>query len=405
MSRPEKAIEPSMEEILASIRKIIAEEPIGSRSGAPLDPAALGVKERLADALYARAGAAKEQARQSGLDEQFSELADEQSHRGGAAVQEARREGSTSPGPESELRQRSSWLFSRSRIAAASTSPSGEAPSSGAAATEPFDVLQPGGRAQSGATNAVGQGPRAVQSVHGPESPARPRRTPGSADLGSVVPGRTEAPHPSDYANGSAAGTGEPEPAPERKRPTQGDRGVGTLTTPAARVTSSTDVGGRTARETDRAAAEVSTPAASSQTEPPAATCTPEAALAAKGDPHATISTEAEVKPQVPVGACGPVAAAGSALDVLAHGLAVQSDLSRVRVLNQPVPLPPEGAAITTSSGARTLEDAVADLLRPMLRQWLDSNMPGIIEKALRSELSAGGRPGAKSDQRGVLGP
>ena len=33
MSRPDKAVEPSMEEILASIRKIISEEPIGSRPG------------------------------------------------------------------------------------------------------------------------------------------------------------------------------------------------------------------------------------------------------------------------------------------------------------------------------------------------------------------------------------
>lgn len=34
-----------------------------------------------------------------------------------------------------------------------------------------------------------------------------------------------------------------------------------------------------------------------------------------------------------------------------------------------------------------TLEDTVAHLLRPMLRQWLDTNMPRIVEKALRSEL------------------
>jgi cell pole-organizing protein PopZ len=36
----------------------------------------------------------------------------------------------------------------------------------------------------------------------------------------------------------------------------------------------------------------------------------------------------------------------------------------------------------------RTLEDTVVDLLRPMLKQWLDSNMPRIVEKALRVELA-----------------
>jgi uncharacterized protein len=40
------------------------------------------------------------------------------------------------------------------------------------------------------------------------------------------------------------------------------------------------------------------------------------------------------------------------------------------------------------TSQPRTLEDAVADLLRPMLKQWLDTNMPRIVEKALRVELA-----------------
>jgi cell pole-organizing protein PopZ len=40
------------------------------------------------------------------------------------------------------------------------------------------------------------------------------------------------------------------------------------------------------------------------------------------------------------------------------------------------------------TSQARTLEDTVVDLLRPMLKQWLDTNMPRIVEKALRVELA-----------------
>jgi cell pole-organizing protein PopZ len=46
----------------------------------------------------------------------------------------------------------------------------------------------------------------------------------------------------------------------------------------------------------------------------------------------------------------------------------------------------------------RTLEDTVAELLRPMLRDWLDANMPRIVEKALKVELGASKdrKPGAK---------
>jgi cell pole-organizing protein PopZ len=36
--------------------------------------------------------------------------------------------------------------------------------------------------------------------------------------------------------------------------------------------------------------------------------------------------------------------------------------------------------------GARTLEDTVAELLRPMLKEWLDENMPRIVQKALQKE-------------------
>ena len=36
----------------------------------------------------------------------------------------------------------------------------------------------------------------------------------------------------------------------------------------------------------------------------------------------------------------------------------------------------------------RTMEDTVADLLRPMLKSWLAENMPKIVERALRREMS-----------------
>lgn len=46
----------------------------------------------------------------------------------------------------------------------------------------------------------------------------------------------------------------------------------------------------------------------------------------------------------------------------------------------------PSGAVV----GVRTVEDIVAELLRPMLREWLAENMPRMVEKALRIELAEG---------------
>jgi cell pole-organizing protein PopZ len=51
--------------------------------------------------------------------------------------------------------------------------------------------------------------------------------------------------------------------------------------------------------------------------------------------------------------------------------------------------LPPQAPA----AGVQTLEDTVARLLRPMLRQWLDDNMPRIVEKAFKEELAAQAAP------------
>lgn len=47
------------------------------------------------------------------------------------------------------------------------------------------------------------------------------------------------------------------------------------------------------------------------------------------------------------------------------------------------------------SSNARTLEDLVKEMLRPMLKNWLDDNLPGLVERIVKAEIervSRGGR-------------
>ena len=36
---------------------------------------------------------------------------------------------------------------------------------------------------------------------------------------------------------------------------------------------------------------------------------------------------------------------------------------------------------------ARTLEDLVKEMLRPLLKTWLDDNLPGLVERLVRTEI------------------
>jgi hypothetical protein len=51
----------------------------------------------------------------------------------------------------------------------------------------------------------------------------------------------------------------------------------------------------------------------------------------------------------------------------------------------------PEGAPAATGGDAlptRALEQMVAELLEPVIRQWLNTNLPRLIEKAVREEVA-----------------
>jgi uncharacterized protein len=61
-----------------------------------------------------------------------------------------------------------------------------------------------------------------------------------------------------------------------------------------------------------------------------------------------------------------------------------------------PAPLPMPGApqpALAPASLAtampRSLEDTIAEMLKPMLKTWLDQNLPRVVEKVVREQLAA----------------
>jgi cell pole-organizing protein PopZ len=46
------------------------------------------------------------------------------------------------------------------------------------------------------------------------------------------------------------------------------------------------------------------------------------------------------------------------------------------------------------TNNARTLEDLVREMLRPMLKMWLDDNLPTLVERLVRSEIERVARGG-----------
>jgi len=42
---------------------------------------------------------------------------------------------------------------------------------------------------------------------------------------------------------------------------------------------------------------------------------------------------------------------------------------------------------LPVGSGNKTLEEIVKELLRPMLKEWLDDNLPGLVERLVEKEI------------------
>ena len=68
------------------------------------------------------------------------------------------------------------------------------------------------------------------------------------------------------------------------------------------------------------------------------------------------------------------------------------SDLPRAEILSNTTVSAVESAfnalaSTVLSNNARTLEDLVKEMLRPMLKSWLDDNLPGLVERIVKAEI------------------
>lgn len=102
-----------------------------------------------------------------------------------------------------------------------------------------------------------------------------------------------------------------------------------------------------------------------------------------------------------PMPALVPVEVAAPAYP--AFGLPEPTAAAVVETLPAVIPPPPLPPPLTTTDAAEgesfkgaPIEDATADLLRPMLRQWLADNMPRMVEKALHIEVAETVKTGRK---------
>jgi cell pole-organizing protein PopZ len=160
------------------------------------------------------------------------------------------------------------------------------------------------------------------------------------------------------YVNGSAYGH---EPAPQVQEP----------------VASPTAVSAASADEPKRVMAAFKDTHFTRMTQPAAPLAAPAPVVVAPVEVAPPVQFTPPVQVAPPVHVEAPV-------DVVAHVVNEQPSFEVA-----PPPLPPSAApTVVESSASGGMEDTTADLLRPMLRQWLAENMPRMVEKALHIEIA-----------------
>jgi uncharacterized protein len=322
MKSKSKAGDPNMEDILASIRKIVADEPAAAAPG-PLA------------AKLSSAAALDPQRTRASLDSDLANLLNATDS--APATISAAPETGSDPAPAPAKKSSSGWFFNRSAQ---------PAPDAGDARRTPVlsNTLEQARTNVARATAAASANPLApargkLEMGNGSGQPA----TKPARDLGAVVPGRLQ-----DLS-------GHPTSATQ------------------AALSSAAALAATAASLRDRAlgAAEAGFSAAGAKS-------------GAKARPHeGGTPSPAHNQPASAAAHQSLMAAVGN-LPWARNGSSLTHTDGHA---GSPGASGMNGASAPGS--VRTLEDTVSDLLRPMLRDWLEANMPRIMEKAMRAELAA----------------
>jgi len=104
-------------------------------------------------------------------------------------------------------------------------------------------------------------------------------------------------------------------------------------------------------------------------------------------DPPAEPAVRIIEEPRRPAAPAAPAAPAPA--PVLDRGLVSTSTMAAVDSAFNSL------AQTVIGQNARTLEDLVKEMLRPLLKSWLDDNLPGVVDRIVRAEIErvSRGRP------------
>jgi cell pole-organizing protein PopZ len=426
-NKPDKASEPSMEEILASIRKIIAEEPAGSRPGPdnravnPLlegssrlghrfDPAPPTTDrptpsmDRLSEALRSTVPeAGPERKRSPVFDDDIADLLEEPGT--------AESTGSELP----EFKPGSGHRVEDSPAGSDSWTTWRMAPATPKDATESSPVrAEPAPKNAASKSSPSGNGLQrkagfyppsdfslgaAIPADLAPSSSLRPQTRvepvlPEPAQKGTEFGSGSQAERLPWLTDEPAIGSVEPElpPAlgpvviaamPEKSSARQTEPPVAP---PSARSEPATR-GAKASMAQPMSPPQMRGDGQVASVTPSASTPSDRAPSSSRGAPTRPRSDTYDVKPEAQANSAAPAAPAAPIREERPRGGAIsESPKPSAGQTERPQSIQSESAA--TAQPVRTLEDAVAEMLKPMLQQWLADNMPRIIEKALRVEAT-----------------
>lgn len=107
--------------------------------------------------------------------------------------------------------------------------------------------------------------------------------------------------------------------------------------------------------------------------------------------PVAPVATVAPVTPAAPPPAAAPAAApsANDIIDSLLSQKAATEAASHFKNLQEATnpPLPDVRVPSAQFRSGTTVEDLVMEMLRPMMKEWLDKNLPAIVERIVEREV------------------
>ena len=138
-------------------------------------------------------------------------------------------------------------------------------------------------------------------------------------------------------------------------------------------------------------------PAAASAESTPGAAAAAQPAVADKGEEILELTEiveEHSVNPQAALESPnpGPEPMPAASADAVARLMSDAAAAASIAALSQIQQLGSQSekrmSDIPMGEGQRTIEDMVREMLRPLLKEWLDSNLPYLVERVVQEEVS-----------------